>query len=324
MQILLILGVVLSIVIIYHYLTQFKIGDSVTQAYTGGLGAGKSLSAVTRAVKYYKRTLFFRFIFRLIPLPFLGLGKKYMPDKPQFLSNIPIYLFKKYRLFGKKIWSEKLEWEHLIMEKRINPKSAILVDEFSTFVSQWEFDNPFVRQVLDNFFKYYRHYTLGGRFYITEQASANVVVNLRRRLNVVYNLSNFRKFLFFWYKVDVAEVLLVEDLVNIQDVAEADNKPFLFGFLPPAFLIKLGLFAKHYDTYCYSENYTASRSEDKDIWNRYKTTYFIELPNNAEMKKKYKQKGFLTKAEMAKYVVEWKNKDLTGVPSSNTEGEDEL
>jgi hypothetical protein len=292
---------VFAVIYVFNVIGAKKPPNAVLTLYTGGLGTGKSMLGINASVSYYKSLMFWRFIIRI-------LFKSYMKEKPQFLSNIPVYLGKKYMFFGKKIWSSKLTWEHIMLETRIPEYSAIFIDELGQFADQYSHDNPAVLQNIQEFFRFARHY-FAPRVWITDQSSSNIVVAIRRRINTIYNLSNFRRFFLFFYKVDVQEVHIMEDLVNVNETNSGEQYDYFFGFLPMMWMYKLGLLTKHYDSRCYSVNYKPVKPFNFDGWLKYKTDYFIDLPNQLEMKKEFKSKGYLPKDRMLYYIDQWKNKD---------------
>jgi hypothetical protein len=317
--ILLISVIVFGAIFVFNWLGQKKMADNTVVMFTGALGSGKSFLAVHKSIVYYKRVMFWRSIIRI-------LFKNYMKDKPLFLSNIPVYIGKSFPIIGKPVWAEKLTWEHIILERRIPEYSVVLIDELGQFASQYDFDNAFVMSNIQEFMRFFRHY-IDGRLYITDQSSSNIVVPIRRRINQIYNLSDFKRFFIFFYKVNVQEVHIMEDLINVNETNSGEQYDYFFGFLPLKLFYTLKLLTKHYDSRCYSINYKAPVSFNLEKWLTYKTDYFIELPNQLEMKKEFKSKGYLPKDRMLYYLDQWKNrhkietadeKAITGVPSSNT------
>ena len=47
-----------------------------------------------------------------------------------------------------------------------------------------------------------------------------------------------------------------------------------------------------------------------DVWQAYKTNYFIDLPNNFEMRKQYKKDGYIKVEDMLKYLALWQSKGV--------------
>lgn len=287
---------------VFNVLFQKKIPLDTIIAFTGAPGTGKSLIGVKQAVRAYKRTKLF-WNFRLIK-------HDYGAIPPKLVSNIPIYLGRRFIFFGSKIWSTQLTYQHLVMAERLPEYSIIFIDELGDFASQYDYDNPFVMQYIQEFFRFCRHY-LDCRIFLTDQSSSNIVVAIRRRISKIYNLSNFHRYLLFFYKVDVSELIITEDIVNMSDV-DSEEKPYFFGYLPFKFLKWLNLPIKpRYDSRCFSVNYSASFPQiPYAVFSEYKSRYFIDLPKSPEMRKEFQKFGYITPARMLQFHNEWQQKML--------------
>lgn len=295
--IILILGALFYLVISFK---QKRVPNNTIVAFTGGLGSGKTLLAVRHAIQDYRKKMFNYYLERWLPI--LNLLPKKYKEKPQFYSNIPVRVG--WFWYGKRM-ARVLTYEHLTLQTRIEEYSTILIDELGQFANQYEYDNPFVQQYIQEFIRFFRHY-VDGRMFITDQSSSNIVVSIRRRINQIYNLSNFRKILFF-YKVNVSEIHITEDLLNIQDSLTPDQEqPYFFGTMLPNLLRKLFRVLPRYDSRCYSINYHAVYPENYSKWVKFKTDYFIELPNNTDMRKLFKQQGYITPKQMEEILTTWK------------------
>lgn len=304
---LLIAMVVWFIMVMWLLFTSKRVPKDTVIALTGGLGTGKTLIGTAVALKSYKKLLW------LWILGFLKEDKKRVP-MPLFYSNIPIKVKMPLpiRLIAKTdkyIWTKKLTYEHLTMVDRINEYSVIFIDELGQFADQYSHDNPFVMQYIQTFIRFYRHF-IDGRLVITDQSSSNIVVAVRRRLNVIYNLHDFRRRLLYFYKVSVDPVMISEDMTTFKNASDQDQEHFS-GHLPFKwfkFLDISRLFSyKRYDSRCYSPLYGhVPRLAVPEHWEEYKTKYLIDLPNNSVMKKQFRQHGFITQDEMMSYVKDWK------------------
>jgi hypothetical protein len=304
-----IIFIILAGLVLAYLIFSFKqkrIPNNTIVAFTGGLGSGKTLLAVRHAIQAYRRTIRSYYFERWIPI--LNLFPKKFKEKPQFYSNIPVRVG--FGLWGKRM-ARVLTYEHLTLQTRIEEYSIILIDELGQFANQYEYDNPFVQQYIQEFVRFFRHYT-DGRMFITDQSSSNIVVSIRRRINQIYNLSNFQRILFF-YKVNVSEIHITEDLLNIQDSLTPDQEqPYFFGIMLPKLLNRLLRVRPRYDSRCYSINYHAQYSPINHLWAAYKTDYFIELPNNTDMRKLFKQQGYITPVQMMDILKQWK-KEKQGI-----------
>jgi hypothetical protein len=302
--IVLIVLLILGVVVFINFITQKRLGMDTILALTGGVGTGKSKVGVSRAVKRYRKMTFL-WIIHLIK-----------GDRPEFYSNIPIYvknslLSRIFKKLPKYEWAKILKYEHVTLQTRLNDYVIIFIDELGQFADQYSYNNPFVQQYVQKFIRFYRHYT-DGYLIVTDQSSSNIAVQVRRRINVIYNLSHFRRWLFFWYKTDVDEVMITEDMLTIKDATMDDSeKPYFMGHLPFKWLWFLDITrpftTKKYDSRCYKPLFNDVSGHSEDKWSDYLTTYLIDLPNNAEMKKQFQRDGFVSAQDMMKYLKIWKD-----------------
>lgn len=281
--------VIPAIFLAYYIINSFrslKVKKNVLIAFTGQMGSGKTFHAVKYAIKEYKR----RRILQLL--------KIIKTDKPiQLYSNIPIKIRRELRLFSKVIvkekWSTVLEREHLLMQKPLNEYSVILIDEVSTFASQWDYNNPNCQVTFAHFLRFCRHY-IDPAIYITAQSIDEILVDIRRKMSVAYHLDNMRRVMLFFYKVDITEIKLTEEIKNIEGLGLTKNKYF-FGVLPFKYLkqfnkIFFPFYYPKYDSRCYSDNYPAKNGPDNIYnWKQYKTSYYIDLTPTIEQVREYKE-----------------------------------
>lgn len=308
-MLLFIILVIVLIYVIYKIFMQKRIPNNTVIAFTGGLGSGKTFLGVKTAIQHHKKMML---------LYTLGIIKK----KPEFWSNIPIR-------YTRKKWARQLNYEHLTLKARIEEYSTIFIDELGQFASQYDYQNPYVMMYLQEFIRFYRHYT-DGKLIITDQTSSNIVVAIRRRINQIYNLHDFKRFFFFWYTVKVNEILLTEDIMNIKQT-DSDDEPYFMGYLPFKYLKFLNylnpFYYKKYDSRTYSINYKAKYQINFNLWNQYKTDYFIELPNIGDLKKKYLKDGYVLREEMDTALENYKKATaITDIQTSDilTNNENEV
>lgn len=276
MELIFIIGLVIAIYSFIVWFKQKKVPNNTVIAFTGGLGSGKTYLGVKYAIKHHKKM---NLLYKL----------RIIKNKPLFYSNIPIR-------YKRKKWAKILEYDHLTLKSRIPEYSTIFIDELGQFASQYDYQNPYVMQYVQEFIRFYRHYT-DGKLIITDQTSSNIVVAIRRRINQIYNLHDFSRWLLFFYKVNVSELLITEDIMNIQNVQESEQEYFM-GYLPFKFLkifnyIVNPFYYKKYDSRTYSINYKALLRVNENTWNAYKTDYFIQLPNIKALKQQYMKDGYV-------------------------------
>ena len=325
---LLVIIIIMTLAVIVNLWNSKKIPKDTVLAFTGGLGTGKTYIAVTQAEKEYrKRVLYWRLGFYdevVKKRPFLLPNKKKKAEFPSLYSNIPIR-FKAGLFFpkqhkdekGKHQWSRTLLYEHILLMERIEQRSVIMIDEVGQMADQYQYDNPFVMQNIQNFIRFYRHF-VDGRMFVTDQSSSNIVVAVRRRLNVIYNLHEFRRVWFWFYRVKVSPVMISEDMLTIDAVNQTkttgdEGYEFFFGWLPLKFVRFLDItrffMHKKYESRVYFPLYDDVTFNIEQIpqWQAFTTRYLIDVPQNQEMKKEFKKKGYLTNKELKKYIENYSN-----------------
>lgn len=252
---LLFIGLVGTIIVVIVWFKSYKFNkyDTVI-AFTGGLGSGKSLYSVETAIKLLKKQ-------RLKVLFHNLFSPKSKWEKPMLYSSIPVRI-------SKKEMAIKIIEGHLLLKERIVPRSVVFIDEVDNFCSQNDYRKVNVVNAFNEFTQYFRHYTKGGYLIVNTQCSENIVVNLRRRINTVYNLMCFKRFLrFYWIKI--RSLSLSEEIKTIEEKNKEDNYRFIFGLLPRK---------RRYDTYCYSERYNAVEYEEDIIYSEFKKNDLLQCP----------------------------------------------
>lgn len=244
--------IIICAVVLWKLFRSYRLNtfDTVV-AFTGGLGAGKSFMSTEIAIKLLRRKrreVKWKNAFR-------KKGEK-LPT-PLLYSSIPV------RVSGKEdavILTEK----HLLLQEKLVQGSVIFVDEIGSFCSQFDYKAKNT-DVFDEFVRFYRHYTKGGYFVCNDQCSENIVLQVRRRINTVYNLMGFRKWFGLFYTVKVRNISVSEEIKTIEEQDTEDNMSTLFGILP---------WFKRYDTYCYSDRYNFVPSA---VEQRYKTMKKLDI-----------------------------------------------
>ncbi|MBQ8407725.1 MAG: hypothetical protein IJY39_02540 [Clostridia bacterium] len=223
--------VVLIGYVIYRFISAYRMNtyDTVV-AFTGGLGSGKSFLSVQTAVKLLKRK-------RREVWWHNVTHKDDKWEKPLLYSSIPVRI-------SRKEMATVLTDKHLLLQAHIVKNSVLLLDEIGGYCSQFDY-RAINADVFDEFVRFFRHY-VQGYLVCNDQCSENIVLQVRRRLNTVYNLMCFRKRFFFFYTVKVRNISVSEEIKTIEEQDTEDNMTTLFGFLPRF---------RRYDTHCYAHRY---------------------------------------------------------------------
>ena len=176
-------------------------------------------------------------------------------------SSIPVQISKKESAV---ILTEK----HLTLQEKLVQGSVCFIDEIGSFCSQFDYKAKNA-DVFDEFIRFYRHYTKNGFIVCNDQCSENIVLQVRRRLNTVYNLMGFRKWFGLFYTVKVRNISVSEEIKTIEEQDTEDNMTTLFGFMP---------LRRRYDTHCYSGRYDYVPEGDIKLHETLKKLDILRLP----------------------------------------------
>lgn len=247
--------VVLIVIVLWKVARSYRLRtyDTVL-AFTGGLGAGKSFMSVKKArelLRRKRREVWFYNLFH----------PKKKKERPMLYSSIPVKV-------SRKEMAVKLLPEHLLLQRKIVRGSVVFVDEIGGFCSQFDY-RVANSAVWDEFVRYFRHY-VQGYLICNDQCSENIVLQVRRRLNTVYNMMGFRTFLFVYW-VKVRNITVSEEIKTIEEQNTEDNMRTLIGFLP--------LF-RTYDSHCYSVRYDTVPAEPDSCHEEMKSGSNLSCPNS--------------------------------------------
>lgn len=252
-------GVCVVIFIIYNVFFSVKLRLQTINFYSGGLGSGKTLKETDTALKLRNWSKL-RYIFYgwhpliIIPtLSFVGLilsmgylptiltviyivlillynlsviknvkSIKFTSQVREIYSNYPILIKKRRKV---NVYSHILTKEHILGIDKLPERVIVIIDECSNvFPNTNAKSDPKVTTA----FRWFRHWT-DGTIIMADQSIGDIDITIRRRVNIVYNFSSFRKLFNLVYWLDVNRVNYMEDLVtNVNDINNFDIK-FVFG-----------------------------------------------------------------------------------------------
>jgi len=247
------------ILVIWLYIISYRIKYDTIIAFTGGLGSGKSFLSVKYAIRLLKKQRFkvgCKNIIRKIV-------RKSLEERPMLYSSIPVRI-------SKKEWSIELTEEHLLLRERINKKSVVYIDEIGSYANQYEYKNPNIKDNFDEFIRLFRNYTMGGYLVVNDQCSENIVLTVRRRINMINNLMSFRHFLFIYW-VRIRNISVSEEIKTIEENNKESNTSIKFGIFPMFWN------RKTYDTYCYSERYNTVVKGKEEKYKIYKKNKLMRV-----------------------------------------------
>ena len=251
-----ILAIVILAFVMWLIIKPYVMSYDTVVSYTGGLGSGKSLISTQMAVRLLRKNRY-KVLWHNIRHP------KSKIAKPLLFSSIPLRI-------SKKEWAFALTPEHLTLESKLPEKCVVFIDEIDAYASQFDFKQPNIIQNFDEFCRFFRHYTKGGYLVCNTQSTDNLVLQIRRRMNTVFNLMHFKKWFWLFYTVKVRNISISEEIKTIEQDNVEDNMSTLFGFLP--------IFCRRYDTYCYSGRYTTLPTLKNKRYKALKTNEVIKCP----------------------------------------------
>ena len=224
-----ILAIILLIFILLKKSKSVKPTKECVIAFTGGLGSGKTYQAVNYAVKKYKENYKKR-----------KKEKDYRKLPPLIYSNIPIEFKRK----GKKIKSVLLTTDILTLSKRVREGSIIIADEFGSIASQYDWNNDKVMDYLNILIRDFRQFTKGGYLIITDQRLGSMPIEIRNRINIVFNCISCKWFLNIIVKCSYAPIQFTQNVeqYTAKTLIELTQTHFYLG-------------KNYYDTYALSDLY---------------------------------------------------------------------
>lgn len=270
--------IAIVLIIIWFIVKPYFIHYDTVLSFTGGLGSGKSLISTEMAVKLLRKN-------RMKVKWYNLKHPKNKIEKPLLFSSIPLRI-------SRKEWACQLLPEHLLLQKRLPEKCVVFIDEIDSFASQFDFKLPNIIENFNEFARFFRHYTKGGYLVCNTQSTDNLVLQIRRRMNTVFNLMHFKKWVFIFYTVKIRNISLSEDIKTIEQDDTEDNMSTYFGMLP--------IFLRRYDTYCYSGRYVTVPQGTEYVYNLLKTNVVMDCP-------KQHVKPLTTSKNESKTVTEWQD-----------------
>ena len=229
----------------------------------GGVKSGKTLLAVKTALKQFKisqkywqrkkrKVVYYNVLITLLnKFKKKKLTLKQIPLTPQFYSNIPIRVNKKYGM------SLKVSKEILLLKEKLPNGSIMLLDEFGTIASQYGYTEEQIRTDISEFVRFYGHYTKQkGLLIVIDQSTDRILKEVRVSLGAIYETSEFTKFGF----IGKQKIIKYQNTIQTEYAVQKEqikNRYYL-------------LLKKNYDPYCYSErvnnlNYTKAIDSNENL-----------------------------------------------------------
>lgn len=294
---------IILLIVLFFILKPYFIKHDTTILFTGGLGSGKTLESVKRAIVLIRKNRFFKYYWANFKIKIknkyrklynkhyynkylrnLKKGKKNpkkgikpileqipLQKKPLLYSNIPIHF--KTHIFGfKKEWSTQLEVRHVLLLKEINEYSVVMIDEFPQFISQFDWDIPLVQKNANEFITFFRHY-IGGNLITNAQSEEEIECHYRRKLNIGVWCFDFHAwpfpFLPLFYTNRMCDFMISDNITTMSTTYIEENTKLHFGLFP----------RKAYDPRCYKPRYEKVHTKVKTTkkWKSLQTKEVLRL-----------------------------------------------
>ena len=243
----LLIVLVIVLFLFFKFIKGFaKISYNQVLGIFGGVKSGKTLLGVRIAIKQFKisqkywskkkrRVIYLNFLISIVNRFRKNKIKlKELPLMPQFYSNIPIKVSKKYGM------SLRVNKELFKLKEKLPNGSIMLLDEFGTIASQYGYTEEQIRTDISEFVRFYGHYTKNkGLLIVIDQSTDRILKEVRVALGAVYETSDFSKIGF----IGKQKIIKYQNSIQVEYAVQKEqikNKYYL-------------LFKKNYDPYCYSE-----------------------------------------------------------------------
>jgi len=251
--------VIILLVVLYKILKPYFIHYDTTLLFCGGLGSGKSLNSVKYAIRLYKKSVWkvkiLNFKVKIYNLLHKK-NKKVLHTLPLLVSNLPIYVKKKFI-------TTPLNLNILTLKEKIPEYSVVFIDELPQLVNQFNWNITEVQHNLNEFIAMFRHY-IGGYLIVNGQAESEIVKQIRSKLNSYFWCYDFQKFLCF-YRVRILHSMISDNEVSLSSDFIEDNTKWTYGIL-----------TKNYDTRAYRYRYLNSNLP-MCAYELHKQKYVIDL-----------------------------------------------
>lgn len=286
MTFIIILTIIIIIALIYCFIHFRSRKKTPIILFSGRVGGGKSFSMTYDAINDYKRSVrkwrhinkpFFSLIYLWIPF-FNKRRKKnelYGLAKPVLYSTYPI-------LIKRRFYSSILTREIMLLDCSIPINSIVVIDEFSSWVNQFEYNENF-SSILNDHIQKWRHYHGNlSHLYIADQCTNNIPIQVRYRCNSAVCCLETNHYLKFIHITHYKNIDLTDAIKNVEVLekkdADTDDKTLK--------MIRFS-FKRRYDDRAYSNRYyfvDGNPSNSKIILSPLKVNETLKKP---EKKRKY-------------------------------------
>lgn len=229
---------------IFIYIKFRKPKKNTLLAYSGTNGGGKTFNMTEDVVSFYRTSVRHWKCANRKHFP----SRKYKEyrglNKPQIYSNYPIR-------YGKEKYSLPLTNAIMFEEETIPLGSIVCIDEFSSWISQFDYNEDYSETLNDHIQKWRHYHGNDSHFVCCDQASGNIPLQVRRRLNETIVCQSTKHYFHLVHITKYKMVQLTEDIKSIEvidnDNSDTDDKVLR--------MIRIS-FKKKYDDRAFSNRYS--------------------------------------------------------------------
>ena len=219
--------ILIGLVILFFFISKFlgKAKINHVLLYFGETGSGKTLTGVKNGLKRLKKNQkkvkkfnsnlklknFIRKLFKKEPLN--------PKQVPQIYANFPI----------RSQYYVPITKEMLLLQEPIIENSVVILDEFGSMASQYQYDDEELRVNLAELTGKFRHY-IGddGLLILLDQSSERILKEVKYSLGEIYELQNFKKFIFFY----IQTFIKYQNFKQIDMILTKENIKHRIGLIP--------------------------------------------------------------------------------------------
>lgn len=290
MWILFVILLIILIVILIKFRTRKK---TPIILYSGRVGGGKSFNMsndvgfdIVKSYKAWKHVNkpFLEWLYLWIP--FFNKKRKnselFGLNEPEVYSNYPILFRRKHLFWGKWEISKPITLDIMLMQNdaSIPLNSIVVIDEFSSWINQFEFKESFSDALNDHIQKWRHYHGNKSHLYIADQCTNNIPIQVRYRCNSAICCLETKHYFKFLHITHYKNIDLTDSIKSVEvidnDQADTDDKTLS--------MIRFQL-KKKYDDRAYSNRYwyiDKSGNNSKYIDSPLKVINPMKKPNKDE------------------------------------------
>lgn len=248
---------------VVKWLLQFrKKKNDIIVLTSGKLGGGKSfittydaLSSYKESCKEWRRVNKPCFIVKLIrKISYFDNKNKqkesYGLCKPCLYSNYPIRI-------NKNEYSKLITNDIMLLKEAIPLNSIVIIDEFSSWINQFQFNEKFSKCLNDHIQKWRHYHGNYSKLYVIDQSSDNIPLQVKRRGNKVLYCESVKHYLGFIHILNYKYIELTENIktIEINETRDIENSDKADSGDKTSKRIVFGI-KQRYDSRAYSNRYT--------------------------------------------------------------------